>query len=195
MRKTITESKGVYKDINRIEHNWSVKIELEDVNGKKRYTYKSKDNNSSAITINFYDDYLEMICLLNTYKIYYKNIIAVACVLGNKQIYIKEKMWIKCKFYFRYGDYIINYIIKKILSQYPTFNIKKIKINNIKQYIYLIIVVTFAIILVYFLVKPNNNNNSDWSELTDEEKEWYENNYDDGKIDDIYSAINGYNNK
>ena len=105
-------------------------------------------------------------------------------------------MGITGKFYFIYGDDIIIDVIKKILSQYPTFNIKKININNIKQYIYLIIVVTFAIILVYFLVKPNNNNNnSDWSELTDEEKEWYENNYDDGKIDDIYSAINGYNNK
>lgn len=191
MKKIIIESKGNYKDIYHNKHNWSAKIELEEINGEKHYVYKAKDNNLDAITINFYDDYLEMICSINTYNIYYENIIAVACTLGNKQFYIKEKNGIAGKFYFLYGDDEIMNEVKDILSQYPTFNVKKVNIGNIKQYISVAIAIIIGIILLFALIKPDNPK-SKWSELTDEEREWYENNYGDGKMDDINEAIQDY---
>ena len=81
--------------------------------------------------------------------------------------------------------------VKDILSQYPTFNVKKVNIGNIKQYISVAVAIIIGIILLFALIKPDNPK-SKWSELTDEERGWYENNYGDGKMDDINEAIQDY---
>jgi len=46
--------------------------------------------------------------------------------------------------------------------------------------------------LIFLLIFSNEGKSSKWDKLTDEEKEWYERNYGDGKLEKINKAIEDY---
>lgn len=54
------------------------------------------------------------------------------------------------------------------------------------------IIIALGIIALNLFFEPQPK--SRWDSLSDEEQEWYEDNYGDGKMDDINDAIDDYNN-
>ena len=81
-------------------------------------------------------------------------------------------------------------------------DIKKDKENSInkrnidKKPIIISSIIGILVIIVLFISFYNEvstpNTKSEWEKLSDEEKEWYENNYGDGKLEDIDKAIDEY---
>lgn len=74
---------------------------------------------------------------------------------------------------------------------------KKIKVSNkaLKEKTSTIIVVVIVLIIAIAISNKMNSGTTDrWDNLTDEEQEWYEDNYGDGKMDDINDAIDDYKN-
>ncbi|MGN0686620.1 MAG: hypothetical protein ACI4KA_00775 [Oscillospiraceae bacterium] len=60
-------------------------------------------------------------------------------------------------------------------------------------------IIVFAVVLVIVTGMQNKvtapYGGSNWDKLSDEEKEWYHNNYGDGKMENINNAIDGYKNR
>lgn len=54
----------------------------------------------------------------------------------------------------------------------------------------IVVIIVFCISFYNEVSTPNTK--SEWEKLSDEEKEWYENNYGDGKLEDINKAIDEY---
>jgi uncharacterized membrane protein len=65
-----------------------------------------------------------------------------------------------------------------------------------KKPIIISIIIGIVVIIVFCISFYNEvstpNTKSEWEKLSDEEKEWYENNYGDGKLEDINKAIDEY---
>lgn len=72
---------------------------------------------------------------------------------------------------------------------------KKGKRNNVITSIYAIVLGIVLLVGLIYWVSSFNQGSSNWNKLSDEEKEWYEDNYGDGKMDDINDAIDDYENK
>lgn len=60
----------------------------------------------------------------------------------------------------------------------------------ISSIIGIVVIIVFCISFYNEVSTPNTK--SEWDKLSDEEKEWYENNYGDGKLEDINNAIDEY---
>ena len=56
----------------------------------------------------------------------------------------------------------------------------------------LIMLVVLTLMIGKNYMFGSSSNTSRWDSLSDEEKEWYHNNYGDGQYDDIMDAINNY---
>lgn len=54
------------------------------------------------------------------------------------------------------------------------------------------IAVIIVICICFSNLVSHSNNKSEWDKLSDEEKEWYKDNYGNGKLEDINKAINEY---
>ncbi|MGN1165516.1 MAG: hypothetical protein ACI4S2_03690 [Lachnospiraceae bacterium] len=54
------------------------------------------------------------------------------------------------------------------------------------------IIVIIVICICLSNLVSNSNNKSEWDNLSDEEKEWYKDNYGNGKLEDINKAIDEY---
>ena len=65
-----------------------------------------------------------------------------------------------------------------------------------KKPIIISIIIGIVVIIVFCISFYNEvstpNTKSEWEKLSDEEKEWYENNYGYGKLEDINKAIDEY---
>ena len=67
-----------------------------------------------------------------------------------------------------------------------------VKYNIVKIFI----IVCMVILLFFFIGSLDNSSSADnWNQLTEEEKEWYKDNYGDGKMEEINDAIDDYRNK
>lgn len=127
-----------------------------------------------------------------TNKIYYKNITSISNLIGNGRFTLKEKNPEKgIQLYYFYGNNEVVSKFKKILSEYPTFNKSRIMINNIFMYSGLAFLIIIGIVIIISVASPEPS--SKWDELSDEEKDWYEENYGDGQFNDIEDAIDNYN--
>ena len=98
------------------------------------------------------------------------------------------------------GDNEVSRIVmNKIKSNTKNSN-SKMKIENSKPILNgklgtVIVVVLVIIIAIVISNKMNSGTTEKWDRLSDEEKEWYEDNYGDGKMDDINEAIDDYENQ
>jgi len=69
------------------------------------------------------------------------------------------------------------------------------KTSKVFAIIIAIVVIIFLVILIPAAREDMkySNGGSEWDNLSDEEKEWYEDNYGDGGFDSIQDAISNYN--
>ena len=90
-----------------------------------------------------------------------------------------------------------------IISLYLTFStkiigklVKVVKLQDKLKIIDYPIRIIFAIIALCMVMAlgAEPSSSSEWDKLSDEEKEWYEDNYGDGKMEDINEAIEDYKN-
>lgn len=56
----------------------------------------------------------------------------------------------------------------------------------------IILIIIIIVIAVSCGAMDSGSSSSKWDSLSDEEQEWYERNYGDGKMDDINDAIDNY---
>lgn len=88
-------------------------------------------------------------------------------------------------------------VIKETIQKITKEKENDISEQNIsKKPIIISSIIGIAVIIVFCICFYNevstSNNKSEWDKLSDEEKEWYENNYGDGKLEDINKAIDEY---
>lgn len=57
----------------------------------------------------------------------------------------------------------------------------------------ILLVVSLVMFLGFSSSEPSKNDTNKWDKLTDEEKQWYIDNYGDGQYDEIQDAIEDYN--
>ena len=98
-----------------------------------------------------------------------------------------------------WGDKKVNeMVLNKITTKEPVKNNNLEVANGDLKYniVKIFIIVCMVILLFFFIGSLDNSSSADnWNQLTEEEKEWYKDNYGDGKMEEINDAIDDYRNK
>lgn len=89
--------------------------------------------------------------------------------------------------------YGIKETMQNIAKEKEKVSYKRKKIS--KKPIIISVIIGIASIIAFcicFYDLSNSYNTSEWDKLSDEEREWYNDNYGDGKLEDIDKAIEEY---
>ena len=69
------------------------------------------------------------------------------------------------------------------------------KTHALKRYLIGLLVFIVIVAIIVLAIVLGDNGDREWDDLSDEEKEWYHNNYGSGQYDKYKDAINDYKNK
>ena len=170
--------------------------EITKENKTKVIMYKcNPKNGGNTSTFTFYKEYINFIeyYIYPTVNqsLYYSEIEGIRYVKKSNYIIVYGGKN-SSKLFFRInGNQEIYDEIKQILNQ-KGVNVfqaeKQERHDNIIVKIFAIVILLFAALCSLL----QSNDSSKWDNLSDTEKEWYSNNYGNGKMDDINSAIKNY---
>ncbi len=90
--------------------------------------------------------------------------------------------------------HLLKYCILKLKKFAMLSKAEKIEILFSGKFLTILILSIFFISLIFTLANGSGKKESDWDKLSDDEKQWYHDNYGNGKMDDYKDAIDDYKN-
>ena len=174
--------------------------EITKENKTKVIMYKcNPKNGGNTSTFTFYKEYINFIeyYIYPTVNqsLYYSEIEGIRYVKKSNYIIVYGGKN-SSKLFFRInGNQEIYDEIKQILNQkgvnvFQAEEQAKKRQRHDKISVYIIIIIVLLLGASCSIIKSDDS--SKWDNLSDTEKEWYSNNYGNGKMDDINSAIKNY---